>query len=101
MILLASNIVVTSLSKGNYVKEKQHSQSFISLCLYQIDPMSTCCKENECFDEYDRVANGIKKALEDGYTLRDTVISQFSIWFNAKLSQDKLEEIIDRMSIPS
>lgn len=50
--------------------------------------MSTCCKENECFDEYDRIANGIIKALDDGIILRDTLISQFSMWFEVELPQD-------------
>jgi len=83
------------------VKEKQLSMPFISLCLYQLDPMSTCCKENECFDEYDRIASEIIKVLDDGYTLRDTLTSQFSMWFDVELPQGKLEDIIQRMSIPS
>lgn len=53
------------------------------------------------FAEYDKIASGIIKVLDDGYTLRDTLISQFSIWFDVELPLDKLEEIIRRMSIPT
>ena len=43
--------------------------NMISRALFETDPMRTCCLENTCFDEYDRVAAGASIYLEDGYTL--------------------------------
>lgn len=37
----------------------KHSVEQISQALFETDPMNTGCKENECFDEYDRVASDI------------------------------------------
>lgn len=32
----------------------KYSAEQISKALFKADPMNTCCKENDCFDEYDR-----------------------------------------------
>lgn len=37
----------------------QPSIKQISKALFDTDPMQTCCKENDCFDEYDLVATQI------------------------------------------
>lgn len=49
--------------------ESLPTASVISQALFQADPMRTCCVENECYDEYDRVAASAEIYLEEGYTL--------------------------------
>ncbi|WP_280553466.1 hypothetical protein [Halomonas sp. 25-S5] len=36
--------------------------------LFQHDPMGTCCRENDAFDEYDRIARDLAERLDDGDT---------------------------------
>ena len=38
----------------------------ISQSLFELDPMNTCCKENDCFDEYDFVARHIADRIAEG-----------------------------------
>jgi hypothetical protein len=45
----------------------------ISRALFESDPMNTCCKENDCFDEYDRIAAGVAESLEAGATLKEAL----------------------------
>lgn len=49
--------------------ESLPTANVISQALFQADPMRTCCVENECYDEYDRVAASAEMYLEEGYTL--------------------------------
>ncbi len=36
----------------------------LSSSLFHLDPMHTCCVENDCFDEYDRVASCIVQRVQ-------------------------------------
>lgn len=36
-----------------------NNAKYISLFLFENDPMNTCCKENDAFDEYDFIASEI------------------------------------------
>lgn len=38
----------------------------VSRLLYETDPMGTCCRENACYDEYDRVAAALVEWLAEG-----------------------------------
>ena len=38
----------------------------LSQLLYTNDPMDTCCKENNAFDEYDRLAAWTIEAMSEG-----------------------------------
>ena len=49
--------------------ESLPTANVISQALFQADPMRTCCVENECYDEYGRVAASAEAYLEEGYTL--------------------------------
>lgn len=53
----------------------------LSYKLYQLDPMHTCCAENACLDEYDRVAAGIVSWLADGQSADEAVMGEFDDWF--------------------
>lgn len=54
----------------------------ISKALFEADPMNTCCKENDCFDEYDRVAEAVKESLDEGQNLEQALIREISEWFH-------------------
>jgi len=45
----------------------------ISRASFENDPMNTCCKENDCVDEYDRIAADVAEYLETGATLKDAL----------------------------
>ncbi len=40
-----------------------------SRVLYDTDPMGTCCKENDCIDEYDGVPRSLESLLCEGGAL--------------------------------
>jgi hypothetical protein len=58
-----------------------YSAEQISKALFEADPMNTCCKENECFDEYDRIAEVIEDRLKEGQRLKQALITEISEWF--------------------
>ena len=53
----------------------------ISRALYEADPLNTCCKENESFDEYDHIANSIEVRLSGGCRFEEALIAEISEWF--------------------
>lgn len=58
-----------------------YSAEQISKVLFEADPMNTCCKENDCFDEYDRIAEAIEDRLIEGQSLKEGLITEISEWF--------------------
>ena len=50
----------------------------ISRALFEFDPMNTCCKENDCFDEYDRIAGGVEWRLRQGFTLKQALVLELA-----------------------
>lgn len=59
----------------------RHSVEQISQALFEADPMDTCCKENDCFDEYDRVASDVADRLAEGESLKQALMTEISEWF--------------------
>lgn len=53
----------------------------ISKALFESDPMNTCCKENDCYDEYDSVAAEVVQHLEEGATLKGALARAINEWF--------------------
>ena len=53
----------------------------ISRALFESDPMHTCCKENDCYDEYDYVAEDVSKRLQEGQDLASALEKEISHWF--------------------
>lgn len=58
-----------------------YSAEQISKALFETDPMNTCCKENDCFDEYDRIAEAVEDRLKEGESLKQALITEISEWF--------------------
>jgi len=57
----------------------------ISRLLFELDPMGTACKENDCVDEYDRVARGMVERHEAGEGLDKALVAELSDWFGMDL----------------
>ncbi|WP_152206981.1 hypothetical protein [Marinobacter changyiensis] len=72
----------------------------ISQALFETDPMNTCCKENHCFDEYDREAVGVKESLDKGQSLEQALIQEISEWFynGEDFDTGKIDPIIKLLS---
>lgn len=61
----------------------------ISQALFQTDPMRTCCVENACYDEYDRVAASAGLYLEEGYTLAQALNKALRDSFGAEFASGR------------
>jgi hypothetical protein len=44
--------------------------------------MHTCCVENDCFDEYDRIAGGVFERLQAGEVLESALRAELGEWFD-------------------
>ena len=57
----------------------------VSWALFETDPMHTACKENDCFDEYDRVARDVVAEIENGAELNAALETALGAWFGEDL----------------
>jgi len=58
----------------------------ISEALFSADPMHTCCVENDCFDEYDGVAERITTRLTQGVELDAAIRAELAYSFDEGLA---------------
>lgn len=65
----------------------------IAAVLFELDPMSTCCKENNCRDEYDRIALGITSKMKAGRTMEFALQDQFNFWFEFNLDEHTISRL--------
>jgi len=61
--------------------KKYFTPEQISDALFHTDPMNTCCKENDCYDEYDYVAQDVAKRLQAGQDLAAALEKEIGHWF--------------------
>lgn len=59
----------------------------LSRILFDTDPIGTCCKENDCFDEYDAIADDIVSRCQRGQPLDNALDETFEVWFGAELAE--------------
>tara|TARA_R110001583_G_scaffold195544_1_gene375841 strand:+ start:12897 stop:13097 length:201 start_codon:yes stop_codon:yes gene_type:complete len=59
--------------------------------------MNTCCKENDCIDEYDGVAEAIATWVAEGESLKQALIIEISEWFfdGDQFDQSRLEPVLE------
>lgn len=70
----------------------------ISDILFEIDPVDTCCKENECFDEYDTVSFWIANSvINRGESLSEAIRSDFYDCFNVELEISVYEKVYEKL----
>ncbi|WP_191224618.1 hypothetical protein [Billgrantia desiderata] len=60
------------------------SPEAISRLLFETDPMHTCCRENDCVDEYDRVARDLADRLAVGAEPARALRQVLGEWFDAE-----------------
>lgn len=60
---------------------RNYTAKQISLALFETDPLNTCCRENECWDEYDRVAQAIHRDVLNGGSLENSLEQAIRDWF--------------------
>lgn len=65
----------------------------ISEILFNLDPMNTCCKENEAYDEYDRIADQIANSDLTPENIRKIFFDSF----NVIITEDVVKEIISQI----
>ena len=71
----------------------------VSEILFETDPMQTACRENDCFDEYDRVARAVVDEMEDGVSARAALERVLAEWFGADLLESRdIGPVIERLS---
>ena len=58
--------------------------SRISEVLFELDPMRTCCKENDCFDEYDSIAQSAFDKLSNGQPIGEAISETLMDWFEVE-----------------
>jgi hypothetical protein len=68
----------------------------ISRALFEFDPMNTCCKENDCFDEYDRIGEGVEGRLRQGFSLKQALVLELaeSFFDDDFLHTDCLDQVV-------
>jgi hypothetical protein len=59
----------------------RHSAKQISRALFETDPLNTGCKENDCFDEYSKVAEDVAQRLLERESLKRALRAEISGWF--------------------
>ena len=63
----------------------------LSAWLFETDPQNTCCKENDCFDEYDRVAASAIELIAEGASPDRAVANALKRWFESPASTHAAE----------
>lgn len=67
--------------------------------LFLADPMHTCCVENDCHDEYERIAGGVLERLQQGQLLEPALRDELGEWFDVETaSRVDLTSILTRLN---
>lgn len=61
-------------------------QQKISKLLFDLDPMMTCCRENDCFDEYDLISASVTELMMDGLAFEESLKTVFTDFFSEDLA---------------
>lgn len=71
----------------------------VSRALFETDPMNTMCQENECFDEYDRVASDVVTKIEAGAGPAQALRQSLGEWFGEDLLEDRaLTPVVEQLN---
>lgn len=75
------------------------SPAALSRLLFETDPMHTCCRENDCRDEYDRVALELADRLAVGTEPASALRQVLGEWFGAEQAfQASLQPTLDSLT---
>lgn len=76
------------------------SPAALSRLLFETDPMHTCCRENDCRDEYDRVARDLADRLAVGTKPASALRQVLDEWFGAeRVAQTSLQATLGALEI--
>lgn len=64
----------------------QPSFAALNQALFLADPMHTCCVENDCHDEYERIAAGVLERLQAGQLLEPALRAELGEWFDVEMA---------------
>lgn len=80
--------------------KKYFTPEQISDALFHTDPMNTCCKENDCFDEYDRIARGVSSQLLEGFNLKEALVLELVEWLfeTEGVTPDSLDPVVEYLN---
>lgn len=76
----------------------------MSKVLFELDPARTACKENNCFDDYDKTAYFIVSIEDEKYRVNgvksehDTISTIFSEWHSRDLTSELLTSISEKFN---
>lgn len=65
-------------------KPPKITKSNLAEVLFQQDPMNTCCRENDCTDEYDGAASAVIDLVEQGTPLPAALSQVLVEYFGAE-----------------
>lgn len=65
----------------------QPSFAALNQALFLTDPMHTCCVENDCHDEYERIAAGVLDRLQAGQALEPALRAELGDWFDTQIAE--------------
>jgi hypothetical protein len=70
---------------------------FNNLCqtLFELDPMGTCCKENDSYDEYNNIAAQTADLIDDGHSFSDALNRVLSDSFSEDMASQIEYEVIE------
>lgn len=71
------------------------NELILSKVLFELDPARTCCKENDCFDEYDSIASKILSTRINFSTFYNAIDINFINYFDINLTPQMINNIID------
>ena len=70
----------------------------LSVLLFETDPMHTCCRENDCFDEYERIACDVAERLQAGESPGPALRRVLGDSFGEELvDRVRLEPVVDEL----
>lgn len=70
--------------------------SMLSQALFELDPLNTACKENDCFDEYDMLATMTMKSVEEGEQLGNALHKNISLLFFEEAADETDYSLIEK-----
>lgn len=65
----------------------QPSFAALNQALFLADPAHTCCVENDCHDEYERIAAGVLDRLQAGRALEPALRAELGEWFDIETAE--------------
>lgn len=70
----------------------------VSNILFEYDPANTCCVENECYDEYDLIAEDATKMIRGGWAVDESVLQALDHAFGNDWREPRFQEMSNKIA---